>query len=300
MRGPSASGSPSPPPGAPGAGLTASPAVWISLYYVAFYVVMSGIFALCIYVLMRTIDPYTPDYQDQLKSPGKPARGRRARGPSGAGPGRQPGPKHGRPSAPEKDGPGSRATLPPGLGMRTRGRGSVGFGVTVGAAPRTGPTPGGGVRTGGGRLRSTGAPLPRPQIQSLGVLSAVWPLSGAVSLGRPARAARYPGCRNRARNGVRRAVPAPHSERGPGPRPFPLSEEDKKTRSFHGQCGAATPGRLSHSTPRCFAGHQVLATDQMWSCQRDFSTEHSRLQLENRTELAPWSGGKAGLWGRGP
>uniref|UniRef100_A0A8C0DZW0 Sodium/potassium-transporting ATPase subunit beta n=1 Tax=Balaenoptera musculus TaxID=9771 RepID=A0A8C0DZW0_BALMU len=30
----------------------------------------TGIFALCIYVLMCTIDPYTPDYQDQLKSPG--------------------------------------------------------------------------------------------------------------------------------------------------------------------------------------------------------------------------------------
>ncbi|XP_040846931.1 potassium-transporting ATPase subunit beta [Ochotona curzoniae] len=44
--------------------------VWISLYYVAFYVVMTGLFALCIYVLMQTIDPYTPDYQDQLKSPG--------------------------------------------------------------------------------------------------------------------------------------------------------------------------------------------------------------------------------------
>ena len=47
------------------------PAVWISLYYVAFYVVMTAIFALCIYTLMCTIDPYTPDYQDQLKSPGK-------------------------------------------------------------------------------------------------------------------------------------------------------------------------------------------------------------------------------------
>lgn len=45
--------------------------VWISLYYAAFYVVMTGLFALCIYVLMQTIDPYTPDYQDQLKSPGK-------------------------------------------------------------------------------------------------------------------------------------------------------------------------------------------------------------------------------------
>lgn len=49
------------------------PAVWISLYYVGFYVVMTGLFALCIYVLMSTLDPYTPDYQDQLKSPGSEA-----------------------------------------------------------------------------------------------------------------------------------------------------------------------------------------------------------------------------------
>ncbi|XP_007537516.1 potassium-transporting ATPase subunit beta [Erinaceus europaeus] len=44
--------------------------VLISLYYVGFYVVMTGLFALSLYVLMWTIDPYTPDYQDQLKSPG--------------------------------------------------------------------------------------------------------------------------------------------------------------------------------------------------------------------------------------
>ncbi|OWK61047.1 Potassium-transporting ATPase subunit beta [Lonchura striata] len=44
--------------------------VWIILYYLAFYVVMSGLFALSIYSLMRTINPYEPDYQDQLKSPG--------------------------------------------------------------------------------------------------------------------------------------------------------------------------------------------------------------------------------------
>lgn len=31
---------------------------------------MTGLFALCIYSLMCTLDPYTPDYQDQLKSPG--------------------------------------------------------------------------------------------------------------------------------------------------------------------------------------------------------------------------------------
>ncbi|XP_006883873.1 PREDICTED: potassium-transporting ATPase subunit beta [Elephantulus edwardii] len=51
-------------------GRTLSRWVWISLYYVGFYVVMTGIFALSIYTLMWTIDPYTPDYQDQLKSPG--------------------------------------------------------------------------------------------------------------------------------------------------------------------------------------------------------------------------------------
>lgn len=55
--------------------LTSLLTVWISLYYAAFYVVMTGLFALCIYVLMQTIDPYTPDYQDQLKSPGKHQEG---------------------------------------------------------------------------------------------------------------------------------------------------------------------------------------------------------------------------------
>ncbi|XP_055985235.1 potassium-transporting ATPase subunit beta [Sorex fumeus] len=44
--------------------------VWISLYYVGFYVVMTGLFLLSMYTLMWTLDPYTPDYQDQLKSPG--------------------------------------------------------------------------------------------------------------------------------------------------------------------------------------------------------------------------------------
>ncbi|XP_025901983.1 potassium-transporting ATPase subunit beta [Nothoprocta perdicaria] len=44
--------------------------VWISLYYVAFYVVMTGLFSLSLYSLMRTLNPYEPDYQDQLKSPG--------------------------------------------------------------------------------------------------------------------------------------------------------------------------------------------------------------------------------------
>ncbi|XP_034434942.1 potassium-transporting ATPase subunit beta-like [Hippoglossus hippoglossus] len=44
--------------------------VYISLYYLAFYVVMTGLFCLAIYVLMYTLDPYAPDYQDRLKSPG--------------------------------------------------------------------------------------------------------------------------------------------------------------------------------------------------------------------------------------
>ncbi|XP_061482700.1 potassium-transporting ATPase subunit beta [Rhineura floridana] len=44
--------------------------VWISLYYVAFYVVITGLFCLAIYSLMKTLNPYTPDYQDRLKSPG--------------------------------------------------------------------------------------------------------------------------------------------------------------------------------------------------------------------------------------
>ncbi|XP_022047230.2 potassium-transporting ATPase subunit beta [Acanthochromis polyacanthus] len=44
--------------------------VYISLYYVAFYVVMTGLFSLAVWVLMYTLNPYTPDYQDRLKSPG--------------------------------------------------------------------------------------------------------------------------------------------------------------------------------------------------------------------------------------
>ncbi|TDH16940.1 hypothetical protein EPR50_G00003340 [Perca flavescens] len=44
--------------------------VYISLYYVAFYVVMTALFCLAIWTLMYTLDPYTPDYQDRLKSPG--------------------------------------------------------------------------------------------------------------------------------------------------------------------------------------------------------------------------------------
>lgn len=63
--------------------------MWISLYYLAFYVVMSGLFALSIYSLMRTVNPYEPDYQDQLKSPGtarvRPAAARGRAGLSGIG-----------------------------------------------------------------------------------------------------------------------------------------------------------------------------------------------------------------------
>ncbi|XP_026866015.1 potassium-transporting ATPase subunit beta [Electrophorus electricus] len=44
--------------------------VYISLYYVAFYVVMTALFSLAIYVLMYTLSPYEPDYQDRLQSPG--------------------------------------------------------------------------------------------------------------------------------------------------------------------------------------------------------------------------------------
>uniref|UniRef100_A0A6I8QNQ4 Sodium/potassium-transporting ATPase subunit beta n=1 Tax=Xenopus tropicalis TaxID=8364 RepID=A0A6I8QNQ4_XENTR len=44
--------------------------VYISLYYAAFYVIMIGIFALSIYSLMKTMNPFVPDYQDELKSPG--------------------------------------------------------------------------------------------------------------------------------------------------------------------------------------------------------------------------------------
>ncbi|KAM4702024.1 potassium-transporting ATPase subunit beta [Discoglossus pictus] len=43
--------------------------VYISLYYVAFYIVMIGLFALSIYSLMKTLSPYHPDYQDRLISP---------------------------------------------------------------------------------------------------------------------------------------------------------------------------------------------------------------------------------------
>ncbi|CAJ0957637.1 unnamed protein product [Ranitomeya imitator] len=44
--------------------------VYISLYYVAFYFAMIGLFALSIYSLMKTLSPYEPDYQDLLQSPG--------------------------------------------------------------------------------------------------------------------------------------------------------------------------------------------------------------------------------------
>ncbi|XP_072321309.1 potassium-transporting ATPase subunit beta-like [Eucyclogobius newberryi] len=44
--------------------------VYISLYYVAFYAVMTSLFSLAIWVLMFTLSPYEPDYQDRLQSPG--------------------------------------------------------------------------------------------------------------------------------------------------------------------------------------------------------------------------------------
>lgn len=44
--------------------------MYISLYYVAFYIIMTGLFSLAIWVLMYTISPYKPDYQDRLTSPG--------------------------------------------------------------------------------------------------------------------------------------------------------------------------------------------------------------------------------------
>ncbi|KAJ3593377.1 hypothetical protein NHX12_005712 [Muraenolepis orangiensis] len=44
--------------------------VYISLYYAAFYAVMTSLFSLAIWVLMYTLDPYAPDYQDRLQSPG--------------------------------------------------------------------------------------------------------------------------------------------------------------------------------------------------------------------------------------
>ncbi|XP_043557482.1 potassium-transporting ATPase subunit beta-like [Chiloscyllium plagiosum] len=49
-----------------------TPGKWvlISLYYAAFYVVICALFALALFVLLTTTDPYTPTYQDQLKSPG--------------------------------------------------------------------------------------------------------------------------------------------------------------------------------------------------------------------------------------
>ncbi|XP_051870347.1 potassium-transporting ATPase subunit beta-like [Pristis pectinata] len=44
--------------------------VFISLYYAAFYVVMCALFALSLFVLLYTTDPYIPTYQDRLKAPG--------------------------------------------------------------------------------------------------------------------------------------------------------------------------------------------------------------------------------------
>lgn len=44
--------------------------MYISLYYLAFYVVMTSLFSLSIWALMTSLDPYAPDYQDRLQSPG--------------------------------------------------------------------------------------------------------------------------------------------------------------------------------------------------------------------------------------
>ncbi|XP_032889408.1 potassium-transporting ATPase subunit beta [Amblyraja radiata] len=44
--------------------------VLISLYYAAFYVVICLLFALSLFVLLYTTDPYIPTYQDRLKAPG--------------------------------------------------------------------------------------------------------------------------------------------------------------------------------------------------------------------------------------
>lgn len=51
-------------------GRTPAKWVYISLYYVTFYAVMTGLFCLSIWVLMYTLSPYAPDYQDRLQSPG--------------------------------------------------------------------------------------------------------------------------------------------------------------------------------------------------------------------------------------
>ncbi|XP_078088236.1 potassium-transporting ATPase subunit beta-like [Mustelus asterias] len=44
--------------------------VLIILYYAAFYVVMCLLFALALFVLLYTTNPYVPTYQDRLKTPG--------------------------------------------------------------------------------------------------------------------------------------------------------------------------------------------------------------------------------------
>ncbi|XP_069745667.1 potassium-transporting ATPase subunit beta-like [Narcine bancroftii] len=49
-----------------------TPGKWvlISLYYAAFYIVICALFALSLFVLLYTTDPYIPTYQDRLKAPG--------------------------------------------------------------------------------------------------------------------------------------------------------------------------------------------------------------------------------------
>nr|AAG00545.1 Na/K ATPase beta subunit [Xenopus laevis] len=51
-------------------GRTASSWVLIVTFYVVFYAFLTGMFALSIWVMLQTIDDYTPKYWDRLSSPG--------------------------------------------------------------------------------------------------------------------------------------------------------------------------------------------------------------------------------------
>ncbi|XP_007891552.2 protein ATP1B4 [Callorhinchus milii] len=42
----------------------------ILLFYTIFYIFLAGMFALCLYILLLTISPYTPTYRDRLDNPG--------------------------------------------------------------------------------------------------------------------------------------------------------------------------------------------------------------------------------------